>query len=208
MLEIGCASGSFLHEMAGEGWITEGIEFSPRAAMAAASAGYQVFNGTVECAPDPREPYDLIVGWMVLEHLHDPLLALRKMHSWTRPGAWLALSVPNCAAYEFGLFRQSWYPLQLPTHLFHYTPDTMRKLLDRGGWTMTNVHYHRVVSDPVASLGLRMKQIGFSRRIADKLIHFPEHAGYTHYAFLPMTTLLGLFGQLGRMTVWAQRSDA
>ena len=72
MLEIGCASGAFLHQMAGQGWEVEGIEFSEKAAQAAAQLGYCVHAGSLETAQQPGEPFDLIVGWMVLEHLHDP----------------------------------------------------------------------------------------------------------------------------------------
>ncbi len=59
MLEIGCASGAFLHRMAGEGWKVDGIEFSEKAANSARSLGYRVHTGALETAPDPEEDYDL-----------------------------------------------------------------------------------------------------------------------------------------------------
>ncbi len=53
MLEIGCASGSFLHKMAGQGWHVEGIEFSEKAAQSAINLGYKVHIGALEDAPAP-----------------------------------------------------------------------------------------------------------------------------------------------------------
>ena len=73
----------------------EGIEFSPKAAAVARALGYPVHAGSLETAPAPVEPFDLIVGWMVLEHLHDPVLALKKLNAWMKPGGWLVLSIPN-----------------------------------------------------------------------------------------------------------------
>jgi SAM-dependent methyltransferase len=86
MLEIGCASGAFLHRMAEKVGRSRDRALR-KAANAARSLGYRVYTGALETAPDPEEPYDLVVGWMVLEHLHDPVLALQKLRSWTRPGA-------------------------------------------------------------------------------------------------------------------------
>jgi len=45
LLEVGCASGSFLHRMAGQGWQVEGIEYSEKIAEIARQAGYQVHAG-------------------------------------------------------------------------------------------------------------------------------------------------------------------
>src|SRR5574340_1228707 len=113
LLEIGCASGSFLHKMAACGWQVEGIEFSEKAAQAASQLGYKVHAGSLESAPAPEQPFNLIVGWMVLEHLHDPIGCLKKLHEWASPGAWLVLSVPNAASLEFRIFKDKWYALQL-----------------------------------------------------------------------------------------------
>ena len=95
MLEIGCASGSYLHQMAQRGWQVEGIEFSPTAAQSARALGYVVDSGALETITKPADSYDLIVGWMVLEHLHQPVESLRKLAGWARRDAMLVVSVPN-----------------------------------------------------------------------------------------------------------------
>ncbi len=87
------------------GWEEAGFEPWVYASQQASRHGYSIFNGPVESAPDPLNPYDLIVGWMVLEHLHDPVNALKKMHKWSSPSAQLVLSVPNAGALEFKLFK-------------------------------------------------------------------------------------------------------
>ena len=204
MLEIGCASGSFLHHMSREGWTVRGIEFSSSAAQAARSLGLQVHAGSLETAPAPEQPYDLVVGWMVLEHLHDPVACLRKLHEWVRPAGCLAISVPNAGSFEFRLFGRRWYALQVPTHLHHFTPDTLSALLAKGGWRVERVFHQRVLSNFVASLGYCLADIGFSR-LGRWLVAFPDRAGRLQYVLFPLAWIMAALGQTGRMTVWARR---
>src|SRR5207302_2060310 len=132
-------------------------------AAAARALGYPVHAGNLETAPTPAEPFDLIVGWMVLEHLHDPVLALKKLKAWTRPGGWLVLSTPNAGAAEARVFQNSWYSLHLPNHLFHYSKKTIRIVLAAAGWQLDKIYFHRVLIDPIASLGYVLRKIGVSR---------------------------------------------
>jgi len=203
ILEIGCASGVFLHQMSRQGWQVQGIEFSEKAAQTAAQLGYHVHAGPLETAPSPDEPFDLIVGWMVLEHLHDPLACLRKLSEWAKPGAWLVLSVPNVGSLEFQLFKEKWYALQLPTHIHHFTPATLEKMLLASGWTLERVHHQRVLSNLIASIGYVLRDKGYTK-LGQRFISFPERAGVWSYALYPFAWLLSLFGQTGRMTVWAR----
>lgn len=207
MLEVGCASGAFLYEMARRGWEVEGIESAPAAAAAARRLGFPVHTGPLETAPDPAHAYDLVVGWMVLEHLHEPLEALRKLRRWTRPGAWLAASVPNAGAYELALFRDRWYALQLPTHLFHYTAQSLRRLLERAGWRLERVLYQRDLANVPASVGYWLQDHGRLPRLARRLVGLPDDRGRFDYYTYPLAWALSGLGQTGRMTIWARRGD-
>ena len=204
LLEVGCASGAFLHHMAGQGWQVEGIEFSKKPAEAAAARGYAVYAGPLESAPSPSEPFDLIVGWMVLEHLHDPLVGLRKLCTWAKPGSWLVLSVPNAGSLEFSFFKENWYSLDVPRHLYHFTPETLRHILQASGWSLERIYHQRVLNDLVASIGYVLRNRGYAR-LGGKLIDFPDRDSKLHFALYPLAWCLSIFGQTGRMTVWARK---
>lgn len=205
MLEVGCASGAFLHEMAQKGWDVQGIEFSQIAADRTRKLGYPVYEGQIETAPDPGEPLDLVVGWMVLEHLHNPVQALRKLHGWTRAGGWLALSVPNIGSYQFALFGDAWFPLQLPNHLFHFTRDSLTRVLKAGGWKVERILYHPDVSHLIASLGHKLQDTQIPARYADKIARFPDWQGKLFLPLYPLSSLFALLKQSSAMTVWARR---
>lgn len=206
MLEVGCASGAFLHRMASQGWQVQGIEPSEKAAQAAAQLGYRVHAGPLETAPPPDEPFDLIVGWMVLEHLHDPIGGLQKLREWAKPGAWLVLSIPNAKSLEFRLFKEKWYALQVPTHLHHFTPETIRQVLQASGWALKKVDHQRVLSNLIASTGYVLRDKGYAR-LGQKFIEFPGRAGIWNYALYPLAWIFSVFGQTGRMTVWARVAE-
>lgn len=207
MIEIGCASGGFMHQMAQQGWDVSGIEFSAAAAGHARDLGYPVHTGPIESAPDPSVPVDLVVGWMVLEHLHGPVEALRRLHRWTRPNGWLVLSVPNAASLEFRLFKDRWYALSLPTHLYHFTPGTLQRVLNAGGWRMERIFHQRLMGNAAGSLGYLLEDRRMLPALARWLRKFPEKSGLHQYALFPLACLAALTGQTGRMTVWARRES-
>jgi hypothetical protein len=142
---------------------------------------------------------------MVLEHLHHPVRALQLLHEWASPGARLVMSVPNGASYEARLFGDAWYALQLPTHLFHYTPDTLGKVLRAGGWNLERVLHQRVVTNLAVSVGYRLNDWHPDSGVARWLQSFPAK-GRWQYAAFPLAAALARIGQTGRMTVWASRA--
>ena len=202
LLEIGCASGSFLNQMHLRGWQVQGIEFSPTAGQAAQKAGYAVHIGPLETAPKPAQPFDLLVGWMVLEHLHEPVVCLQKLKQWASPTATLALSVPNAGSLEFALFKSRWYALHLPAHLTHFTPKTIEALLKAGGWKLQRVFHQRLLGNLLASLGYCLQDVGL-KSWGNALVRLTEGSGRINYLLYPLAWVLAWFGQTGRMTLWA-----
>jgi 2-polyprenyl-3-methyl-5-hydroxy-6-metoxy-1,4-benzoquinol methylase len=207
MLEIGCASGAFLHLMALNGWKVSGIEYSSTAAENARALGYTVHQGSIETAPEPDHFYDLVVGWMVLEHLHDPLLSLKILHRWTKSRGWLVLSVPNIGGYEYKIFKDAWYALQVPTHLFFYTSRTLETVLARGGWRVEKLFHQRILNNLFPSIGYYLSDRGMEHPFTRALIDFPLSARRKNYYLYPVASLLAILGLTGRMTVWARRDD-
>lgn len=205
ILEVGCASGAFLYELKNKGWQVRGIEFSGKAAANASELGLNVYAGSLDNAPKPDIDFDLIVGWMVLEHLHEPIQGLRKMRDWADQNAWLVLSIPNSGSIEFKLFKEKLYALHLPNHLYHFTPKTIDKILTAGGWRLEKIFHQRTLSNLIGSLGYVLLDKGFVK-LGQKFINFPNNSGKWPYLLFPLAWFLSLFGQTGRMTVWARVS--
>jgi len=193
--------------MALEGWDVEGIEVSERAAARARALGHRVHVGNLADIVIPDKRFDVVVGWMVLEHLHDPVAALHRMRSWIRPGGWLVLSVPDAGALGFKLLRGAWYDLDLPRHLYHFDRRTLRDLLEKGGWRARRFVTQRSILSLVASAGYVLDDLGLAPGVARRLKNAPERPSRLPLLLFPAAFALSLVGQTGRVVVWAQSRD-
>ncbi len=204
-LEIGCSTGDFMRKLRRRGWHVEGIEPSAQAAGRARAAGFNVHTGPLETAPEPDRPFDLITASHALEHLHDPLEAMRRLRAWAKPGAWLTCAVPNAGSWLFSQFRDAWYDIDLPRHLFHFTPETLSAMLGRAGWRVVRVRTQPTLNGLMGSLGYRLEDRSAGRSgIAEALLRFPESPSVLKKFTLPLWFFLLASGQTGRMVVWAR----
>jgi SAM-dependent methyltransferase len=202
LLELGSASGSYLAAMRRLGWDVTGVE--PDRASATRAA--QMSGGCVHCAgvedvEFDRESYDLICAWMTFEHLHDPVAAFRRCHTWLRPGGWIAFSVPDCGSWQFRTFRGQWFALQLPTHLHHFTPNTLTRILTDCGFVNVQIRWQRTLSDVALSLAYAVEWtcpwvVPQPRKLADSLFS-RGLARLVGVAAAPLHLT-------GRLTVWAR----
>lgn len=134
ILDIGCSSGSFLSTLKADGWNLFGIEMEPAtAAKASATTGATVFVGDVLDAPFLDEQFDVITCFDVLEHLYEPQKLLMKARAWLKPGGIFYVVLPNIQSWEARLLGGYWYGLELPRHLFHFSPTSLRYIASRLG---------------------------------------------------------------------------
>ena len=120
---------------------------------------------------------------------------------------WLVVSVPNTAALEFRVFGSRWYALQLPAHLFHFTPTTLNRLLQASGWRLERIHHQRSAGNLMGSIGHVLEDLGLSR-LGRWLVYATSRSTAFHRWVLPLAVVLGVARQSGRMTVWARKTDA
>jgi len=133
LLDVGCATGRFLQQMAAVGWRGSGIELDPEAAAKARTVTADVIVGDPAEVTLPAASFDLVTAFHVVEHLPDPAAALRNMLGWLAPGGLLVVEVPNVGGWGGTLFGRHWSGLDFPRHLIHFTPATMRALVERCG---------------------------------------------------------------------------
>lgn len=204
-LEVGCGSGRYLAQLAGSGWRVEGLEPDAETAdRLRETTGLPVTTASVREASFDPESFDLVVAVMVLEHLHEPLEDLRCIHSWLRPGGHLAGSVPNAASWEFGFFKRDWYALQVPTHLFHFTPTTLIRLLEKAGLDQIRIYQQRNVSNLMIHLGRFLQRHGLPG--ARTCLEYPEKGPTPlRYALRPVSAILAWVGQAGRISFTARK---
>lgn len=205
LLEIGSASGSYLMQMKQKGWQVEGIEFSTAAAKRAQAKGLLVQVATVEPASAPQNLVDIVVAWMVLEHLHDPVGALVKIKSWGKPGGYLVASIPDSSSLIRHFFGELSYDLQLPTHLYHFTPSSLENLLNHCGWHLVHVYWQRNCNTLLWSAEYLCREKRYYK--LERFIFWLRTAKRPGKIRLLLSWILGVTKQSGRLEIWARPID-
>ena len=153
LLDMGCSSGAFLESMKGPSWKLHGIEMSEDSAkIAEAKTGAQVFVGQILDAPFPAESFEAITCFDVLEHLYEPRQVFAKVGEWLKPGGIFYVLVPNIDSAEARAFGSYWHGLELPRHLFHYSPDSLKFLAKSAGLGEVSIETRR---NPAVGTSLR-----------------------------------------------------
>ena len=93
----------------------------------------------LEEAGYPAESFDAISMFHVLEHTDQPRDVLRECRRILKPRAELVIGVPNFDSLVFSLVRSTWSGLQLPTHLQHFTPASIRFLAESAGFVVESM---------------------------------------------------------------------
>jgi SAM-dependent methyltransferase len=202
MLEIGCSSGSYMEYARSKGWMVDGIEFSSNAAKDAIAKGFNVQIGAVENSSPPNVPYDIIVGWMVFEHLHNPNLVLNKFKQWIKPDGYIILLVPDVGTIFRSFFKDLSFDSQLPTHLYHFTPKSIKTFLGNNGYKVVNIRYQRNCITLVRTLMLWAKKHK-KNEMYSFLDNFLNNSKFI-FLRLILSFFLGFFHQSGRMEVMAK----
>jgi SAM-dependent methyltransferase len=133
-LDAGCGVGHSLRAGLARGFSVQGVEVD-RTAIALARA-----DGLPVAAPGeapPPGPYHLLSFWETLEHIADPLHALRTYVPLLAPGGLVAITVPNLNALATRVLREScpWVHggYNTPGHVNLFHLPALERLLARAG---------------------------------------------------------------------------
>ena len=198
LLDIGCSWGRYLKIMQSYGWNVYGLEFNKQAVeYAQEKLGLgNVRQGMIEDAGFEDNFFDVVHMSMVLEHLHDPKLALEKIAVMLKPGGELIISVPNFASYEANKYGAKWYALQVPGHLNHFTPTTLRKAVEASGLEIQQFVFHKTERDFINS----SKNAG-----RNGIARFLRFSPVRNLLLRPFVSALARRGKTGRMSVYARK---
>lgn len=135
LLDVGCGDGGFLRVARTFGYRASGIEFDPQAAHTAQQQGFDIFVGGLDDAPLPPECMAQVTLSHVIEHLHDPVAGLRRLHGALRKDGRIWLQTPNIDARGAQRFGSSWRGLEAPRHLVMFNAKSLGAALQAAGFT-------------------------------------------------------------------------
>lgn len=129
LLDIGCGTGAFLYNMQQAGWDITGLEPDVTARKKAGELyGLQ-----------PQEPgklfelqpgsYNAITMWHVLEHVHELHAYIRQIAELIKMDGKIFIAVPNYLSADAVLYKEHWAAWDVPRHLYHFSSQSMEKLI-------------------------------------------------------------------------------
>lgn len=143
LLDVGCGNGLYLHAFQRLGWEAHGVEISATVAeQTRRTLGLNVVGGVLEDAKFPDGSFDVVTLFNVLEHLREPVGTLREVYRILKKDGIVVMALPNFRSLGALIFRSYWFPLELPRHLYQFTPATLGALLARvGGMRLVKVNH-------------------------------------------------------------------
>jgi SAM-dependent methyltransferase len=140
LLDVGCGSGGFLSRMRELGWDASGIDVD-RAAVAIARSRYGVDAqyGTAADLVAQGRRFDVVAANHVIEHVVDPVRFLVHCRQLLRGEGRVILVTPNAQSFGHRRFGQYWRGLEVPRHLWVFTPDALGRCAQRAGLAQSAV---------------------------------------------------------------------
>jgi SAM-dependent methyltransferase len=135
LLDVGCATGTFLAEMQHQrGWSVMGLEPARHAARYAHDEeGLSVLAGVLNQAPLADQSFDAITFWDVLEHVYHPRAVIAEAARLLRPGGVLVINHPNIESLDRRIFGRYWMGYEVPRHLYLFPTVLLRRVMSEYG---------------------------------------------------------------------------
>jgi SAM-dependent methyltransferase len=150
-----------------------------------------------------------VTSWHCLEHVYDPVAELKEISRITRPGGWLQIEVPTPTVLAW-IFRGRWLFLQAPTHLYHYRPTALARLVQDAGFEVKRIYRPFLLSELAGSLVLLTGLKGFAPKMLFKSRPFRYKLLSSLFylllvADIPVTGLMAWLGKSGNCRLIAQK---
>ncbi|MGA0274319.1 MAG: class I SAM-dependent methyltransferase, partial [Flavobacteriaceae bacterium] len=132
ILDIGGGTGTFASFFKKKGFDVTLTEPNNRARIQASHKGLLTFPTPTDLPP--QSAYSTLTLWHVFEHLPTPQKALQNYHKLLKNKGLLLLALPNYDSFDATYYQEYWAALDVPRHLWHYTPKGITSLVSEKGF--------------------------------------------------------------------------
>jgi 2-polyprenyl-3-methyl-5-hydroxy-6-metoxy-1,4-benzoquinol methylase len=136
LLDVGAGTGAFAVTMHQAGWRVTGLEPDDTARSNALATHNLRLLGIEALFTLPPGSYDVVTLWHVLEHVHDLHRYLEAFNMLLKNNGTLVIAVPNYTSYDAHVYKEYWAAYDVPRHLYHFSPESMRQLVLQHGFAI------------------------------------------------------------------------
>lgn len=136
LLDIGAGTGYFAHAMTKKGWEVDAVEKNKDARIYGRNKFGIDIKSEKSLAGFHPGKYDAITLWHVMEHIENLNETWDRLFELLKKKGVLIVAVPNRASYDAERYGADWAAYDVPRHLWHFTPATMRQWGKKHGFIM------------------------------------------------------------------------
>ena len=136
LLDVGCGFG-YPVDLAAKvlGWRAVGVDPADNAAAGARLLQADLRQEYLTAASDLGEPFSVVMGSEVIEHIPDPYPFTALLRRWLKPGGALVLTTPDASAIHPGQDPATLFcMLSAGGHMVLYSAEAMEAMLHRAGF--------------------------------------------------------------------------
>jgi ubiquinone/menaquinone biosynthesis C-methylase UbiE len=203
IIEIGASTGEFLYELHKNGrCFLTGVEINSKIAnIARERYNLNFLVGQLEKLSLPERSFDMVIMRHVLEHLPDPVLAMKIVADILKPGGYCIITIPNIDSHTSRIFGPDWYGYQIPRHFFLFPQHTLTRIFEIAG-----LHIERVIHSAAPNIWIGSARFWLARngyKGLAQLIHYTNPLAVA--AFAPLGILSMILRSSGVIRVIARR---
>lgn len=154
LIDIGCGSGRLLLALRNK-WGSQcrlaGIDLAHPATNELEESGIKLYIGSVEKLRPSRQ-FQVVIMYEILEHVYNPVIALRSAGRWLKKDGILIGEVPHFHSPWRKIFPRHWQGFQIPRHMTFFDEASIEKVLDKAGYTLIKTENHYIPGDFGVSL--------------------------------------------------------
>ena len=109
-----------------------------------------------------------------MEHLPNPITTLLEIRRILKSDGTLIIAVPNIGGFTARLTKNCWFGLDVPRHLFHFTPETLKRSLHQTGFSIDFQKYMSLEQDVIGLSQSLMNKFRLPYNIFYDLIRTPS----------------------------------
>lgn len=149
LLDVGCGVGYFLAH-AERYYETYGIDISPTAIQyAKKNTKTSILKvSSVTNLPFKNNFFSIVTALDVLEHINNPLNALRETNRVMKPEGLLLIRVPNIASLGRTIKKEEWYGFKDPTHVSLLSRQEWYNIIRKSGFEVVDMFYDGLWDTP------------------------------------------------------------
>ncbi len=139
LLDIGSGTGYFASTMQKRGWKVTGIELNEKARGYSAKRFAISVISPSEIKNIRDKSADCITFWHVLEHLYEPGKWMDEVSRILKDDGKCIIALPNLDSADARWFGGRWAALDVPRHLWHFSPDALIRFVGDHGFTCNRI---------------------------------------------------------------------